>query len=195
VVAASRTEERSSFYHVSRWAAGRGHGSPPPRRGEPCTESRRRSGPGGRLVRWFGEGPENHPCTRRDNRSPLALARASERASERAPQRLSSDKVTPAGRGGTFSRGPARVALHAFEFHAKFGQFQRACTSWPRGRDQPRFNVARCLRCFFCCTFLPLSLSLSLSRAFGHSPLSLARGRDGVLDRSSGPAILEEDRR
>jgi len=205
VVAASRTEERSSFYHVSRWAAGRGHGSPPPRRGEPCTESRRRSGPGrrgGGEVGGSGKGPGIILAQDETTVPPLARARA--RTSERASERRSDFrriKSPRRWRGGDLLLGPRESRVARFRISREIRSIptrlylvasatSRVLTS----RERDAFVV------FSAAPFSPppppLTLFLFLSIAYRSlAVVARSRGGDGVLDRSSGPAILEEDRR
>lgn len=109
--------EKLVLPRVSRVGKGRGHDARGG--GERCgpPKYRRRDGRGSGII-----------LTQDDTRQ--APPPPSTLSSTVDLRRLSSDKVTPEARGDL---SESRRALHAFEFHAKFGQFRRAPrTLWAR---------------------------------------------------------------
>lgn len=128
MVAASRTEERSSFYHVSREREGKGRGHD----AEEANGAAKVGEPGGGAGHGGGS---NHPYTRRYETTSVPLRRSDFRP-------IKSPRWRGAEGEGTSARGLGESAPRAFEFHAKFGQFRRACTL-QLARPAPFYHRAR----------------------------------------------------
>lgn len=146
VVAASRTEERSSFYHVSRERERGGEGKRARRGGgERCSKSRRAR----RRGRAQGGG-SNHPYTRRYETTSVPLRRSDFRPIKSPRWRGAEGARGPSPRG--LAESPRRALSNFTRNSVNFGA-PALCSS----RDQPRFIIARARwsRLFFFSPALP----------------------------------------
>jgi len=145
VVAASRTEERSSFYHVSREREGKGREYDAE---EVNDATKVGEADGGRARRRVKS--SLHKMIRDNLCSPRCLPHPLRRSDFRP---IKSPRWRRGGGEANLFERSQRVALRAFEFHAKFGQFRRACTLFVR--PAPFYHRAYG---WFHCFFLPHSL-------------------------------------